>query len=79
MRVKISTTLEYESARPKSHAYGTRTAEGILIKVWVPNDLVGKKHPEELAVVLTLPIAEKGKKGKKGRDEEADEDFEEEE
>lgn len=52
--MKVNAILEYEKEAPKSHAFGIKTDDGILIKVWLPKALV-KKHPDELTVILNIP------------------------
>ena len=68
MSTKIKAILEFEKEAPKSHAFGIKTEDGILIKVWVPKSMM-KKPVDELDVVLSIPTG-----GKKAAREEEDED-----
>jgi hypothetical protein len=63
--VEIEATLVFEKQAPKSRAFGVRTEEGVLIKIWVPNDLVGK-DVTSLEIALDIPEGKK-KKNKKGK------------
>jgi hypothetical protein len=79
--VKIIAQLAHEKDAPKSHAYGVRTEEGILIKVWVPKALA-KKPLLEIGAELIIPIGksdkkDKGKNKKKRKPEQEDENEDE--
>lgn len=81
--MKIQAILVHEKSAPHSHAYGARTEDGILIKVWIPHKLVAKPLAE-IGAELVLPEKKSGKKDKgkgkkKRRQEEEDDDEDEEE
>jgi len=73
--MKVSAELEYKKDAPKSHSFGTRTKDGILIMVWVPKAL-SKKRPADLFATVSFDLA--GKKGKARDEEDAEESDEEE-
>jgi len=74
--MRIRAELSHEKDAPKSHAYGFRTDDGVLIKVWVPKALV--RDPIEVVLAeIEIPI-EKGKKSKKKRKQRDEEDDDEE-
>lgn len=67
----VKAVLVFEKDAPKTRAFGVRTKDGILIKVWVPKDMI--KSRDTLVAMLALG----GKKGKV-RDEEDEDEGEEE-
>jgi hypothetical protein len=76
--MKVRAELVYEKDAPKSHAYGIRTEDGILIKVWVPKSL-SKKPVEVILAEVEIPTGKSVKKSKgKKRKQDDDEDDEEE-
>lgn len=64
--MKITAQLVHEKDAPKSHAYGMRTEDGILIKVWVPKDLA-RKPLAEIGAEIIIPIGKSDKKNKKDK------------
>lgn len=73
--MKISVQLEHEKSAPKSHAYGARTEDGILVKVWIPHSLVAKPLG---GIEVDLNFPEGKKKGRSTKKKRRDEDEEDE-
>lgn len=75
--MKIEARLAFEKDAPKSHAYGVRTDEGILIKVWIPKALV-RNPPEDIVAGIAFATGDgsgkKKSKKRKQRDEDDDEE-----
>jgi ribosomal protein L12E/L44/L45/RPP1/RPP2 len=76
--MKVEGTLVFEKTAPKSHAFGVRTKDGVLIKVWIPKALMPKPI-DEIACQLDVPFAKVSKfKFNSKKEEDAEEEDEDE-
>lgn len=71
---KLSATLDFEKDAPKTRVFGTRTDDGVLIKVWIPKEAAGKNVKSVDAAISWSAGKAKAKGKKRPVDEDEDEE-----